>query len=512
MKAFKWIWLIGLVLLVLIPQASAMLNLSLILEEIGTLQEEGRLSEADEKARQALQEHGDTLTPEHRQWLEFEIERSRRIRMDYSVTEERLIQSLKESLRDFTPEEFRQWENEGRFDVKLIDGQKRFVGPSRSNLLFRFPELRQRRLKPPDTSLEEFIWKHYQEIKAEFQSLSQSTVKPRHFQLEMTITVKPDVVPKGETIRCWMPYPQQFEAQSGVELLASTPEVSWINHPLYPMRSIYFEQPSLGKEPTPFGAKYLLTTYPRYNPVDPIQVLQNDRFDPNFFFYVREQSPHVDFHPLIRQMAMEIGQGDSNPYFRARRFYDWISRNIQYSYAREYSTLRNISHYTLQNRYGDCGQIALLFITLCRASDIPARWESGWMLYPMLTNLHDWARIYIEPYGWIPVDPYMGVFFEQKAEALTTEQRRELQDFYFGGMDAYRLVVNSDHGYAHYPPRESFRSDTVDFQRGELEAAGKNIYFDQFNYRLKVDYLDAEPSGDLKEQEPRALLEPGLAR
>jgi hypothetical protein len=30
------------------------------------------------------------------------------------------------------------------------------------------------------------------------------------------------------------------------------------------------------------------------------------------------------------------------------------------------------------------------------------------------------------------------------------------------------------------------RADTVDFQRGELDALGKSLYFDQFTYALDV--------------------------
>lgn len=34
------------------------------------------------------------------------------------------------------------------------------------------------------------------------------------------------------------------------------------------------------------------------------------------------------------------------------------------------------------------------------------------------------------------------------------------------------------------------RSETVDFQRGEVEWEGGNLYFDQWNYQFDVEYLD----------------------
>jgi hypothetical protein len=36
------------------------------------------------------------------------------------------------------------------------------------------------------------------------------------------------------------------------------------------------------------------------------------------------------------------------------------------------------------------------------------------------------------------------------------------------------------------PAKPSLRSDTVDFQRGEVEAGGRNVYFDRFSYKMKI--------------------------
>jgi hypothetical protein len=64
-----------------------------------------------------------------------------------------------------------------------------------------------------------------------------------------------------------------------------------------------------------------------------------------------------------------------------------------------------------------------------------------------------------------------------------------LHDFYFGGLDYYRMAANCDHSMTLDPPKKSMRSDDVDFQRGELEWEGGNIYFDNFSYKLDVQEL-----------------------
>jgi hypothetical protein len=72
------------------------------------------------------------------------------------------------------------------------------------------------------------------------------------------------------------------------------------------------------------------------------------------------------------------------------------------------------------------------------------------------------------------------------ARTLTPEQQHEVRDFYFGGLDQWRMAANSDHCQELLPPKKSLRSDTVDFQRGELEWGEHNLYFDQYDYELDV--------------------------
>ena len=206
-----------------------------------------------------------------------------------------------------------------------------------------------------------------------------------------------------------------------------------------------------------------------------------------------KEGPHVVFTAEIRALSQQIAGDETNPYLKAKKFYNWIAENIKYSYAIEYSTIRNISEYCRSHGYGDCGQEALLFITLCRVNGIPARWQSGWNTFPGAKSIHDWSEIYLAPYGWLPVDPYMGTYAMQYATTLKPEQQRDIRDFYFGGLDQYRITANSDHNQMLNPPKQSLRSDNVDFQRGELEWGPHNIYFDQFSYELTVKEIQKEP-------------------
>ena len=111
----------------------------------------------------------------------------------------------------------------------------------------------------------------------------------------------------------------------------------------------------------------------------------------------------------VKKLSETIIGDEKHPYEQAKKLFVWLRTNYPWASAREYSTIDHISDYVIANKHGDCGQLSLLFITLCRYNGIPARWQSGFMLYPNGKNLHDWAEIYFEGIGWIPVDSSFGL-------------------------------------------------------------------------------------------------------
>ena len=455
-----------------------------ILKDLNQLEAQGHFREAAAVAGRALK---DSSLPaaERRQWA-FESDRLERIRRDFPFTKEALFSALKDSVKDLRAEEYDQWIDQGRFDSREIDGEGRFMVSSVPNLFFRYPELNARRVSPRDTAgLERSHWETCVAIKEAAQAEKRPYVLPKRFQATMAVTAADDAAPAGETIRAWLPIPRWKPFQGDFQLLSTSSRPKHVDDEQNPIRCLYLEQPALTNKQTLFSAAYAYTTYGVWFDLKAAEIRPCDPGDPALNGFLAE-GPHVIFTPEIRALSGQIVGQESNPCLKARKCYDWIAEHIQYSYAIEYSTIGNISEYCLRKGYGDCGQEALLFITLCRLNGIPARWQSGWNIFPGEKTIHDWSEIYLEPYGWVPVDPYMGVFAMRYATSLNPEQRREMRDFYFGGLDQYRMAANGDHNQTLTPPKQSVRSDDVDFQRGELEWRGHNIYFDQYSYSLTL--------------------------
>lgn len=430
----------------------------------------------------ALADQSDT--PEAYQW---EAERLRRIANDYRLTTEQAFELLQNRIEDVTRDEFDQWISEGRFDWRMIEGEPRFMRSTISNLYFRYPEIRARWSRQDTQRFQELV-EDVVDHALVFSEAPHEIAAPRTYTIRFTLTVDEDAVPAGETIRCWLPFPQETSFQTNVELLSATPEPVTIAPADAEQRSVYFEQPAASDGPTMFTMDYTFTVQTRYNTIDPEAITTFIPADVERFTH---EAPHVQFTPELQALTQDIVGDETSPWHKAKLIYDWMANNLHYSFAREYSTLTNISQGVYEQRYGDCGQLTLFFITLCRIAGVPARWESGWQIYPGFNNLHDWANIYVHPHGWVPVDPNYGMAIYSHSDTLSPETQKQVHDFYFGSISPYRLVANSNHSTPHTPDKRYPRSDTVDSQRGEVEWSGGNLYYNDFRYSLEI--LSSEP-------------------
>jgi transglutaminase-like putative cysteine protease len=447
------------------------------------LEEAGKFREATSLLQDSLAQARNEI---ERKNLSFEIDRLKRIRLDYSVTKEQLRKGIEKSLRRVTEKEFEGWIRNGWFDACVIDDALRFVAPSARNLFMRHQELEPRRTHPRNQrDLERHTLRTADSIQYAVARQGTPFVLPRHFRAVMTVTVDADATPDSSVIRAWLPVPRSLPFQKEFALLGSSSPVLRLSPDTSLIRSAYLEQrASKGKE-TVFRIEYRYTMYSVSFSLDPARIQSIPPGDPAVGPYLQE-SQHVVFTQKMRALSDSIVGKETNPMLKAKKIHDWISEHLLYSYAREYSTIRNISDYCLTKRYGDCGQHALLFITLCRLNRIPARWQSGWYTFPGAKDIHDWTEIYLPPYGWVPVDPDMGVFAMRYYTSLRPQERRRLRDFYFGGLEPYRMIANGDHCQPLEPSKRTLRSDNVDFQRGEVEWEGGNIYFDKYSYSLRV--------------------------
>ncbi len=450
-------------------------------DKINKLIQKGSYSEAikliDEKTLEQ------NLNAETKLDLLFEKERLIRIKKDFNKSAEEVLKFINKYYPNATEKDLVKWEQDGSLEYKNIDEKKWYFSRGAPNL-FRINKeaKKQKEIVDGDQKdpLDAFLEKYIPQVLDESAKEESNLVKPVTFELNYTVTVDPNAVPDGEIIKCWLPFPREGNArQVNVQLLSVNNNEYVIADNDNLQRTLYLQKPAIKDQPTIFNVRLKLTSYNNVNFIQPDFVKPYNKETELYKTFTKERAPHIIFSDKIKKLSDQIVGDEQNPYLIAKKIFTWISENIPWAGAREYSTLENISDYCVTNGHGDCGIKTLLFMTLCRYNGIPTRWQSGWMLHPGQVNLHDWSQVYFEGYGWVPVDQSFG---------LVDSDKEDEKYFFLGSIDPYHLIVNDDYSRPLFPEKIFPRSETVDFQRGELEWRGGNLYFDKWDYHMDVEY------------------------
>ena len=476
-------------LLSILMLVGGMIMASEIPKDIQKLIDQGEYGKARKALEKASEKKG--ISDSGRRSLLFEAERLRRIPIDFKLTTDDVLRQIKKDIPDATMEDVKTWTADGTLEGRMIDGKQCYYRRAVRNLYILNEKAASRREKFEKEKKEKETDQYGQAIdmkvhaKAALEARKKADsplVTPKRFRVDYSLSVNPGQVPKGELIRCWLPFPKEVRTQEDIKLVSSSPEKCVIAPNECDQRTVYLEQPSKGDEPTKFSIAFEYTAYAFVKPIDPEKIEPYDTSSELYKKYTAERPTQIVFTPEIRQMAKEICKDEANPYLRAKRIFEWVQTNIPWSGAIEYSLAPNLAMRALKRRTGDCGMQGLLFINLCRVSGVPARWQSGWSLRPTKENMHDWAEFYVEPYGWLYADASRG---------LMDSEDPGVKWFNFGNFDPYRMIVNTNYGARLHPPKEHFRSEPVDFQRGEVEWKGGNLYFNQWNWDFDVRPLSA---------------------
>ncbi len=408
-----------------------------------------------------------------------------RLLIDFNKSRDEVKAYIRKYIPDVTDEQMNRWEQTKALETMVIDGKKRYFHNAAPNL-FRIDRECARIKAAKDgikTDGSEEVDKENVPLiirNAPKDGLRMAETK-RH-RVTYTLTVEADAVPAGHIIRCWLPFPRTDMARQTDVKLLSTSEKSYKRSPESCAHStLYMEKKAEKGKPTVFRETFEYASKGCWYDLQPEQIKPYDTHTLLYKRYTSERDRHILFTPRLRHIADSLTRGERNPLLKAKKIFAWIDANFPWASAREYSTIENIPEYVVENRHGDCGQVTLLFLTLCRISGIPAHFESGFMMHPGSENLHDWGEIYFEGIGWVPVDMSFGM-----PSYATNEQERW---FFLGGIDSWRMIVNSDFGMPLWPEKYFPRSETVDFQCGEVEWDGGNLYFDRWNWDMETETI-----------------------
>mgnify|MGYP003681896686 CR=1 FL=1 len=179
--------------------------------------------------------------------------------------------------------------------------------------------------------------------------------------------------------------------------------------------------------------------------IDPQKIIPYQKESEEYKRYTISE-PWIEITPEIKEKATEIVGSETNPYFQAKKLFNWVVQNMSYEYP---DVKERGAENSFKKLKGDCGEFSVVFAALCRAVGIPARtvtciWFKG--------GGHQWAEVLLPPYGWIPVDPSVAEMMTPGSKAIDTEEAvkkfmesrgipKKDPDYLFGNLYPNRVIV-----------------------------------------------------------------------
>jgi len=112
--------------------------------------------------------------------------------------------------------------------------------------------------------------------------------------------------------------------------------------------------------------------------------------------------------PFITAKVKELAEKETNPYWIARRLYDYVISAVEYEMVGGW----NVAPMVLKRGTGSCSEYTFSLIALCRAAGVPARYVGSVVIRGEDASLdeafHRWVEIYLPGYGWVPFDANAG--------------------------------------------------------------------------------------------------------
>ena len=210
--------------------------------------------------------------------------------------------------------------------------------------------------------------------------------------------------------------------------------------------------------------------------------------------YCRVQSTNDSAIPLIDPSNFEIVQlanhlrgFEINAFLVAKNIFAWLKSNTSYKTHEQNNNVQP-SIETLHLKTGDCDDLSFLYISLCRAAGIPARFVRGYLVEEgangnYVAVPHAWAEVFVGfgKEGWIPVE------CAGESNNVETEIHQ-----HFGLEDVHHIRIFVDNG-SNQSMEISLKGPSIEYQIGEnvdMQSFATVNSMESSNYKKLTVYPD----------------------
>jgi transglutaminase-like putative cysteine protease len=314
--------------------------------------------------------------------------------------------------------------------------------------------------------------------------------------------------PAGKT-QAWIPVPSVNEAEwfrsEGSEWTGNTASARLVRDPKYGADMLHVEWPDGERTPTVEVVSQIATRDRAVDfdkPGNPAPLSQAERA----LYTAGTELIPVD--GIVKDTALKITSGADSDLGRARAIYEWVvDHTFRDAKTRGCGIGDVAAMLKTGNLGGKCADLNALYVGLARAAGLPARDIYGIRVAPskfgyaslgakneVITKAqHCRAEVYIEGYGWVPVDPadVRKVMLEEPPGNLSVDNAKvvDARKALFGAWETNWLAYNMAHdialpgavgpklGFLMYPQAEtaSLRLDCLDPDKFRYSITSKEL-------------------------------------
>ena len=261
---------------------------------------------------------------------------------------------------------------------------------------------------------------------------SKTFKEKRSYTVNYSVDVRILEATRPNTLYLWIPKPVNSPSQRNANLISRSMNPFIENHrgvSLFKLDNL-----AAGVNHT-INHSFHVEVYAQETSVRPLAVRQEQ--SPILAMYTQSSGLIPSDRQEIRTIVSTITGREQNPYVKARMLYDWVINNMQIT--EDVSSAVTDIVAALEQREADSYNAALLYTAMARASRLPCIPIAGVLINRNGQTLrHYWTEIWIDSFGWLPVDPAMGA----GAVPSSYISKQDIVNYYFGNLDNLRIAFS----------------------------------------------------------------------
>jgi len=254
----------------------------------------------------------------------------------------------------------------------------------------------------------------------------------RSYTISYSVDVKINEAVRPNNLYLWMPLPVTSASQRKVTLVSRSMDPFVENHRGV---SLYKLDNLLAGATHTINLSFNVEVYAVETGIRPLSIRQGK--SPLHAAYTQSTALIPADNSHIKSTAASIVGKEQNPYNKAKLLYDWIIKNIDID---EIPLITSGAVSALGQKKADPYSAALLYASMARAAKLPCIPTVGVLINRQSQTVrHYWTEIWIDDFGWLPVDPVLGA-----GAVPDSYVNKELDsvNFYFGNTDSQRIVFS----------------------------------------------------------------------